>query len=162
MNDRILDDIDIGILNIIRDNAKLANVEIARQVGMAPSAILERVRKLEEQGIIQGYIARLNPRALNLGLLAFIFVSTTDRTSKLTTAKQIAKIPGVLEVHHVAGEDSYLVKVRAADTESLGRLLREDFGAIKSIGGTRTTVVLETVLEKAELPTHNIARATDD
>jgi Lrp/AsnC family leucine-responsive transcriptional regulator len=158
MDNRIIDGIDLQILNIIRSDAKLPNVEIARQVGMAPSAVLERVRKLEEQGIIEGYMARLNPRSLNLGLLAFVAVSTSDRTSKLTTAKQISKIPGVLEVHHIAGEDSYLVKVRAADTESLGRLLREDFGAIKSVSSTRTTVVLETVLETALLPTHNIER----
>jgi Lrp/AsnC family transcriptional regulator, leucine-responsive regulatory protein len=158
MNDRIIDGIDLKILNIIRTNAKLPNVEIARQVGMAPSAVLERVRKLEEQGIIKGYITELNPRALNLGLLAFVSVSTSDRTSKMTTAKQIAKIPGVLEVHHIAGEDSYLVKVRAADTESLGRMLREDFGAIKSVSATRTTVVLETILETSALPTHNVER----
>jgi len=158
MSDRIIDGVSLQILNIIRQNAKLPNAEIARQIGMAPSAVLERVRKLEEQGIIQGYIAQINPRALNLALLAFVSVSTSDRTSKMTTAKQISKIPGVLEVHHIAGEDSYLVKVRTADTESLGRMLREDFGAIKSISATRTTVVLETILETSALPTHNVER----
>lgn len=148
----MIDDIDRQILTIIQENARTPNAEIARQVGMAPSAILDRIRKLEERGLIQGYTVRLNARELGFRLLAFVFVRTDDRVSKISTAEKLAKIPEVQEVYHVAGEDCYLAKVRTTDTESLGRLLREQFGAIKSITSTRTTIVLDTVKDTTALP----------
>ena len=152
-NDRIIDDIDRYILAIIRANARVPNVEIARKVGMAPSAILERIRKLEGRGVIEAYETRLSPKALGLGLLAFIFVKAhNDRVGESQTAQALGSIPEVLEVHHVAGEDCFLVKVRTADTESLGRLLREKFGKIPTITSTRSTIVLNTMKETAQLP----------
>lgn len=120
---------------------------------MAPSAILERIRKLESRGVILGYETRLAPKALGLGLLAFIFVkASNDRVGESKTAQALRNIPEVLEVHHVAGEDCFLVKVRTADTESLGRLLREKFGKIPTITSTRSTIVLNTIKETAQLP----------
>lgn len=148
----MLDDINLKILNILQQDARTSNAEIARQLGMAPSAILERIRKLESAGIIQGYEARINPRALGLGLVAFIMVRTHDRLAEKVTGEQLAALPEVQEVHHVAGEDCYLVKIRTADTESLGRLLREQFGGLDAIGSTRTTIVLHTVKETSQLP----------
>ena len=148
----MIDDIDAKILNILGRDARLPNVEIARQVGMAPSGVLERIRKLETRGGLLGYAPRLNPQAVGLGLLAFIFVRTDERVGVGRTASLLAKVRQVQEVHHIAGEDCYLVKVRAADTEDLGRLLREDFGRIKAIRSTRTTIVLETIKETAILP----------
>lgn len=148
----MIDDTDAKILNILGRDARLPNVEIARQVGMAPSAVLERIRKLEKTGIVQGYVPWLNPQAVGLGLLAFIFIRTDERVGVGRTASLLAKVRQVQEVHHIAGEDCYLVKVRAADTEDLGRLLRDDFGRIKAIRSTRTTIVLETIKETAILP----------
>jgi len=155
----IIDTIDSDILTILQRNSRTSNAEIARQLGMAPSAIFERIKRLEEREYIQGFTARLNPRPLDLGLLAFIQVRSRDRVSDLSTAEQLARIPEVLEVHHVAGEDCYLLKVRAADTEALGRLLRDRFGAIESIVSTRTTIVLETVKETSALP---VSRTTSE
>jgi len=153
INDRLIDDIDRDILAIIRKNARVSNVDIARKVGMAPSAILERIRKLESKGVIEGYETRLSPKALGLGLLAFVFVKAeNDRVGESKTAQALVNIPEVLEVHHVAGEDCFLVKVRTADTESLGRLLREKFGKISTITSTRSTIVLNTMKETAQLP----------
>ena len=113
-----------------RQNARTSNAEIARQIGMAPSAVLERIRKLEARGVIQGYEARIDPEALGLGLLAFVFVRSDERVGRrVQTASGWPQIPEVQEVHHIAGEDCFLVKVRAADAKALGRLLRERFGA---------------------------------
>jgi Lrp/AsnC family transcriptional regulator, leucine-responsive regulatory protein len=148
----MIDDIDRQILSILQTDARTSNAEIARQLGMAPSAILERIRKLESRGFIQGYEARLNPRALDLGLLAFISVRADERMSSTSTGELLAALPEVQEVHHIAGEDCYLVKVRVANTEALGRLLRERFGAIPNIRSTRTTIVLSTIKESAMLP----------
>jgi Lrp/AsnC family leucine-responsive transcriptional regulator len=148
----MIDGMDREILSIVRANARVSNVEIARKVGMAPSAVLERIRKLESKGVITGYEARLSPKALGLGLLAFVFVKADDRVGSDRAGEALAQIPEVLEVHHIAGEDCYLVKVRTADTESLGRLLREGFGAVSNIRSTRTTIVMNTIKESAQLP----------
>jgi len=149
---RTIDGIDYKILDILQDNARLANAEIARRVGMAPSAVFERIRKLEERGVIAGYRPRLHAKALGLGLVAFVFVRADKKLGEKTAGEALAALPEVLEVHHIAGEDCYLAKVRTADTEALGRLLREKFGAIASLRSTRTTIVLETLKEDLRLP----------
>ncbi|HLN80087.1 MAG TPA: Lrp/AsnC family transcriptional regulator [Thermoanaerobaculia bacterium] len=148
----MINDLDRQILTILQKNARTSNAEVARQVGLAPSAVFERIRKLEERGVLRSYGARIDPRAVGLPLVAFTFVRSNDRPGGIQTAEKLAEIPEVLEVHHVAGEDCFLVKVRAADTESLGRLLRERLGKIGTITSTRTTIVLETVKETVELP----------
>ncbi len=148
----MIDGISRKILNILQRSARESNVDIARQVGLAPSAVFERIRKLEDKGVIAGYEARLNPRALGLGQVAFIYVRADEPIGSLRAGKELVRIPEVLEVHHIAGEDCYLVKVRVVDTEALGTLLRERFGAIETVRSTRTTVVLSTLKETAQLP----------
>src|SRR5581483_3409711 len=140
----MIDDIDRQILNILQYDARTPNAEIARQVGMAPSAVLERIRKLEEHGVITAYTARIDPGTVGLGLLAFVFVRANEGVGAQNTERALARIPAVLEVHHIAGEDCFLVKIRAANTEALGQLLRERIGAIPTIQSTRTTIVLST------------------
>lgn len=147
----MIDDIDRRILGLLQENARVSNAEIARELGMAPSATLERVRKLEEKGYIQGYEARLDAEQLGLGLTAFVFVNSMDEIWADNAAKALAAIDQVQEVHHVAGEDCFLVKVRAADTHDLSRLLRERIGSIPSVRSTRTTIVLETVKETLKI-----------
>jgi len=148
----MIDEIDRRILTMMQGNGRIANAEIARAVGMAPSAILERIRKLEERGLIRGYTALLNPAALGQGLLAYIFVTTDRCTWDDDAAETLAAIEEVQEVHHIAGEDCFLVKVRTRDTQALGRLLQDRIGAIPGIAGTRTTIVLDTVKETTDLP----------
>jgi Lrp/AsnC family leucine-responsive transcriptional regulator len=149
-----LDELDRSILRILQADAHTPNVEIARRIRMAPSATLERIRKLECRNIIRGYAARLDPVALGLDLLAFVFVFVriSGRVGGIKTARRLAAIPGVQEVHHIAGEDCFLVKVRAANPEALGELLRTRFGAIPEVTSTRTTIVLETIEETSNLP----------
>jgi len=144
--------IDANITMILQENARTSNAEIARQVGLAPSAVFERIRKLEEKGVVRGFHADVDPHAAGLPLLAFVFVRSNERAGGVGTAEKIARIPEVLEVHHVAGEDCFLVKLRAADTEALGRVLREKVGSISTVTSTRTTIVLETVKESSALP----------
>jgi Lrp/AsnC family transcriptional regulator, leucine-responsive regulatory protein len=144
----MIDAKDREILTILQGNARISNAEIARQVGMAPSAILERIRRMEASGVIQGYETRVSPEALGYHLLAFVFVATNDFSGELRIAERLGDIPEVQEVHHIAGEDCFLVKVRARDAKSLGRLLREQLGQLR----TRTTVVLETICQNDRLP----------
>lgn len=156
----MIDPTDTRILVILQQNSRTTNAEIARQLSMAPSAIFERIRKLEERGVIKGYALRVDPRELDLPLLAYVYVRTDDRVGDVSSAQLLAELPEVLEVHHIAGEDCYLVKVRAADTEALGRLLREGFGSIHSVRSTRTTIVLETIKESTILPLGKRAKET--
>jgi Lrp/AsnC family leucine-responsive transcriptional regulator len=148
----MIDEIDRQILNILQENARTSNAEIARQIDMAPSAVLERIRRLEAKGVIQGYEARINPEALGLGLLAFVFVRSKDMSDETKTAAALAAFPEVQEVHDIAGEDCFVLKVRARDAKSLGLFLRERVGAIRTVHSTRTTVVLETMRETGRLP----------
>ena len=147
-----MDKIDLKILSIVQGDARISNAEISRKLKMAPSAVLERIRKLEEKGVITGYETRLNAKILNNGLAAFIFVRETEDRENRNTAEKLAKLPEVLEVHHVAGEDCLLVKVRTRDTDHLEKYLTKDFGAIKSILSTRTTIVLSTTKESTTIP----------
>jgi Lrp/AsnC family leucine-responsive transcriptional regulator len=146
-----MDDIDRKIVDMLQENARIPNAEIARRVNMAPSAVLERIKKLEERRVIREYSTRLDPAAVGLGLLAFVAVKA-DYSDSDDTGQRLAAIPGVLEVHNVAGDDCYLVKVRTRDTEQLGRLLSEQFRNIPTIQSTKTTIVLATVKETSSLP----------
>ena len=151
-----LDEIDFQILSLLQPDARLQNAELAKKIGMAPSAVSERVKKLEQKGAIKSYCTRIDPAALNLKLLAFIFIRSSEGPGDTPTSKLIAKIPEVLEVHHIAGEDCYLVKVRTEDTLSLVQLMRERFAKIPNIVSTKTTIVLETVKEENYLPVPTI------
>lgn len=148
----MIDETDRRILAILQEDARTPNAEIARRVGMAPSAIFERIRKLEERGVVLGYEARLNPGAFGLGLVAFVFVRLEGLAADEVAEHRLAEMPEVQEVHHIAGEDCFLVKVRVADAEALRRLLRERIGGIPGVHSTRTTIVLGTVKETGKLP----------
>lgn len=147
----MLDDRDLQILAILQTDARSSNAEIGRRLGLAPSAILERIRKLERRGVIQGYSARIDPRAVGGDLLAFVFVQVDERPSGDDIGQQLAAIPEVQEVHHVAGEDCYLIKVRCASPEELGRVLKSRLGSLPEVSRTRSTIVLGTMKESMEL-----------
>jgi Lrp/AsnC family transcriptional regulator, leucine-responsive regulatory protein len=153
----MIDNIDRQILDILQKDARTSNAEVARQVGLAPSAVLERVRKLEERGIIRGYHMDIEPRALDFGLTVFVAVRTSECGGE--AEHMLAAIPEVLEVHDVAGEDCYWVKIRTKDAEALSHLLREKIKPIPTVLGTRTTVVLKTFKESTALP---IAKVNDE
>jgi len=144
---RTIDDIDYQILTILQKKARIPNAEVARQVGMAPSAVLERIRKLEERGIIEGYEVRLNPVPFEQGMAAFVFVDIDRVSGNGSLERQLAEVPGVQEVHQVAGDDGYLLKVRAANPKALGEVLRDQLLTIKGVRGSRTQVVLNTIKE---------------
>ena len=152
----MLDEKDVRILEVLQRDGRTTNVELARAVELTPSATLERVRKLEERGLIKGYAALLAPEALGLSLLAFIFLRVEDRDDLIggaeSTAEALAALPSVLELHHLAGEDCFLLKVRARDTDDLYRILRDELGRFKTIRSTRTTIVLKTVKETVRFP----------
>ena len=148
----MIDENDASILELLQENARISQADIARVVGLAPSAVLERIRKLEAIGVIRGYAALVDPHAVEQSMLSFVAVRSQEAPGDDSVSQALAQCPEVLELHHVAGEDCYLLKIRARDAEHVGRLLRHRFGRIRGVVSTRTTIVLETVKETPRLP----------
>lgn len=156
-----MDSIDLRILELLQSNARMANVDIARDLDMAPSAVLERIKKLEARQVIKSYEAKLSPKAIRLGLTAFLFVTSDDSQGYSKTANALASIPEVMEVHSIAGEDCFLVKLRVKDTEHLSELLKETVRKIPKLRSTRTTIVLETLKETGQMTLHHASQADE-
>ena len=148
----MIDDVSLKILKILQEKARIPNVEVARQVGMAPSAVLERIRKLENQGFIDGYEVRLNPKRFARSLVAFVQVKIKKPGDEKRAGQAVSQIPEVQEVHYVAGDDALLIKVRVADPEDLGRIIRDKIAAVAAVQSTQTAIVLSTYKETARIP----------
>lgn len=146
-----LDATDLKIMRLMQENARINNADIARELGMAPSGILERVKKLENKQVILAYHAKINPVAVGQKLLSYMFIKTVDIIGDETVGKQLAEIPEVLEVHDIAGDDGYLIKVRTSDNEGLVDLMRKHLSKIGGITSTRTTIVLQTIKEEQNI-----------
>ncbi|SHI44326.1 transcriptional regulator, AsnC family [Malonomonas rubra DSM 5091] len=149
-NERTIDEIDHSILEILQEKARVPNAEVARQVGMAPSAVLERIRKLEDRGFIEGYEVRLNPVEFDQGLAAFVHIRVLPHANGALAAK-LTEVTGVQEVHQVAGEDGYLLKLRVADNVELGTILRDELMMLDGVESTRTSIVLNTIKETRKI-----------
>jgi Lrp/AsnC family leucine-responsive transcriptional regulator len=147
-----MDATDFKIVKILQNKARIPNVEVARQIGMAPSAVLERIKKLEAQGIIDGYEVRLNPERFNRSMIAFVKIRVRDTSSIRKTGRELAELAAVQEVHFLAGTDALLVKLRVSDTNALETLLMTEISAIQSILSTKTEIALATFKETARIP----------
>ena len=148
----MLDTIAIQILKILQRKARIPNVEVARQVGMAPSAVLERIRKLESLGFIEGYEVRLNPVRFNRRLVVFAWVQPCAVPDIDSVGKHLANLPAVQEVHFVSGQDAFLVKIRVADPDALHGLLSKKICRIKGVQSVRTNIALTTIKESSHIP----------
>ncbi len=147
-----IDRTNLEILKILQEKARIPNVEVSRLINLAPSAVLERIRKMESQGIIDGYEVRLNPEQFNCTLISFIQLFTAAQADLPTIEAALDRLDQIQEVHRIAGDDCYLIKVRSADTTTLDRLLRESILTIAGIRSTRTLPVLATSKETARIP----------
>ena len=148
----VFDDVDRRILEMLQEDGRISNAEVARRIGMAPSAILERIRKLERRDIIRGYEARLDPRALGYGLVAFVNITAATMGRAGDILEELSAIQEVQEAHLVVGEDCFLVKIRVPDTDALADLLQEKIQSRDWVDSTRTTIVLKTAKESLRVP----------
>jgi Lrp/AsnC family leucine-responsive transcriptional regulator len=141
-----MDGVDRQLLDALRGNARATYAELARVVGLSAPAAHERVAKLEAAGIITGYHAAVAPEALGYAINALIGVFITDSadTDEITTS--LTAIPVVEDCWFVAGEETFVVKVRVPDVGALESTIRE-LSAISGVARTRTTVVLSTKFE---------------
>ena len=145
-----LDPVDRKILALLRQDGRMPHAAIAKAVGLSGPAVHERVRKLEQKGVIAGYTAILEPELLDRNHVAFVMVTLSDGNEFAADDPIVARIcdePDVLEFHRIAGEDCYLVKIRTATNKDLERLLRR-IRLTPGVARTRTTIVLSTELER--------------
>lgn len=146
----MLDPIDLKILSILQDHGRCHLADIGKEVDLSSPAVMERVKKLEAHGIIKSYQAVLDAKKVGKDVTAFIGVSVAHQRYIDDFAAHMVRQHDVLECHHVTGEESFLLKVKTANTESLEKLL----GEIRSVEGvtrTVTKVVLSTPKETQKL-----------
>lgn len=149
-----LDKIDRRILETLQADGRVANVELAERIGLSPTSVGERIKRLQRDGFIEGYGARLDPQRLGLGLLVFVEVlldkTTPDVFDRFATA--VRRAPEVLECHMVAGGFDYLIKTRLPDMAAYRRFLGETLLGFPGVRETRTYAVMEEVKRDAPLP----------
>ncbi|MEO1248724.1 MAG: Lrp/AsnC family transcriptional regulator [Pseudomonadota bacterium] len=144
----MIDEKDREILSILLEDAGISKAEIARRVDLAASAVSDRVRRLESENIIQGYEVRLDPRVLGKPLLAFVFVTDAKPSKGFDTAAALSTVTGLEELHKIAGEDCYLLKIRTAGTDELNAIIETQINPVQSVTRVRTTIVLNAVTER--------------
>ncbi|WP_142850016.1 Lrp/AsnC family transcriptional regulator [Telmatospirillum sp. J64-1] len=160
MQGRILDDYDCRILDCLQRNGRLTNVELSTQVFLSPSQCQRRVKRLEEEGIIQGYSALLSPEAVGLGVLAFVSVSLAMHGENPARAftEAIRDIPEILECHAVTGEADYLLRVAAPDLKSFSDFLLHRLMRVPGVTNVRSTIALEELKRTIALPLRKTAK----
>ncbi|MCL6511708.1 MAG: Lrp/AsnC family transcriptional regulator [Anaerolineae bacterium] len=144
-----LDDKDIEILRLLQSNGRLTHAAIGKAVGLTGPSVYARVQRLEQAGVIRGYVAALDPAKIGQGFVAFIRVSTSAvpaRKGDDAFEKFVHREPCILECYSVDGEDIYLLKVRTDSPRGLQDLLNR-LRAIKNVSRTVTTIALEVVKE---------------
>lgn len=141
------DKVDRKILAILREDGRASQALIAKTVGLSAPAVGERIRKLEQSGVIKGYQAVLNPEALGLPICAFVAITPQPRNPAANLVDNLLTLPEIEELHAVAGNYSYVAKVRVASTEELDGFLDRLF-MLEGVERTQTTMVLKTNLER--------------
>jgi Lrp/AsnC family leucine-responsive transcriptional regulator len=133
------------ILALLAADGRLSFTELAKQTGLSVSAVQQRVRRLEERGVIRGYSATIDPGAAGLSLTAFVSIKPFDPAAPDDAPEQLAHLKAIEACHSVAGEENYILKVRVAEPAALEELLQQIRAAANV--STRTTIVLSTPYE---------------
>jgi Lrp/AsnC family leucine-responsive transcriptional regulator len=142
-----LDALDIRILSILQENARITTLELAEQVGLSPTPCARRVKRLEDDGLIERYVTLLNPKLAGLDLSVFISVRLRNQTIETIEAfeRSVREMPEITECYLVSGVHDYLLRLRVRDVEALKDFLRNRLVTIEGIAETHSTIVLEKV-----------------
>ncbi|WP_338115703.1 Lrp/AsnC family transcriptional regulator [Paenibacillus monticola] len=147
-----LDALDYNIIRALMDNGRMSWSELAGLLGLSSPAAADRVRRLEEQEIIQGYTALINAESVGYDLMALIAVSLERPEHRKAFLELVLKLPEIQECHHTAGDDDYMLKVRCRGTRDLDRIISDELKSLPGILRTRTTIVLGTLKETLNVP----------
>jgi Lrp/AsnC family leucine-responsive transcriptional regulator len=139
-----LDAIDKKILEILQKDGNITNAQLAKDVGLSPAPTLERVKKLEQSGIIKGYHAKLDEQIIGLGVTTFVLISlSSHKINQITTfVDKITKLDEVVECHHITGSGDFLVKILIEDIPAYHKLILEKLSQIEEIGNMSSMIVL--------------------
>lgn len=148
----MLNTIDSKIIARLMSHARTTWADLGALLDLSAPAAAERVRRLEEKGIIKGYCAAIDPKAVRIGMAALISVSLSTSEARAHFLSYIQNLPEVLECHHVAGDEDYVLKVRCRGTRDLERLISHDLKSLVGVSRTRTTIILSTIKETSILP----------
>jgi Lrp/AsnC family transcriptional regulator, leucine-responsive regulatory protein len=143
---------DMLTIELLMREGRTTWAELAQLLGLSGPAAADRVRRLEERGVIRGYAALVDPEAVGLGVTAFVAVTLERPEHRAGFLDAVGGMPEVQECHHVAGEDDYLLKVRCRAMRDLERLVGEVLKGLPGVARTRTSVVLSTRKETPVLP----------
>ncbi|MFN2522735.1 MAG: Lrp/AsnC family transcriptional regulator [Mycobacteriales bacterium] len=145
-----MDEVDRQVLALLTKDGRRSYTDLAKDTGLSTSAVHQRVRRLEQRGAITGFGAALDPRAVGLPLTAFVSITPIDPAAPDDAPERLAHLPAIEACHSVAGDESYILKVRVSDPGELEGLLQD----IRTAAGvrTRTTVVLSTPWEGRTRP----------
>ena len=151
---RELDKIDRNILRILQEDGRISFTELGERVGLSTTPCTERVRRLEREGIILGYGARLNPAALKAGLLVFVELNLAYKSGDIFEEfrRAVLKLPQVLECHLVSGDFDYLIKARISEMASYRKLLGDILLKLPHVGESKSYIVMEELKETLHLP----------
>ncbi len=149
-----IDNTDRKILQILQTNAKITNAQLSKDIGLSPAPTLERVKKLENMGIIRSYHAVLDTSKVGLGVTTFVqvFLSSHKKSCLDAFVEKISEIDNVIECHHITGSCDFLLKVIAADIQSYQKLMLEEISEIEEISNMQSMVILSTFKDKKVLP----------
>ncbi|AIQ40660.1 MULTISPECIES: Lrp/AsnC family transcriptional regulator [unclassified Paenibacillus] len=147
-----MDSLDYKIISAIMNNGRITWSELAGLLGLSSPATADRVRRLEEQGVITGYTALIDAESAGYGLAALIAVSLERPEHRQGFIELVMKLPEVQECHHTAGDDDYILKLRCRGTRDLDRIISEEIKGLPGIVRTRTTIILGTVKETPHVP----------
>ncbi len=149
-----LDDRDKLLLQLLQQNSRTSNVELARQLNLTPPGLQKRLKKLEESGCIDGYVTLVNREALGLDLLCFTQVTLTHSQPECVGqfCDRMKDLPEVMECHHLTGEFDYLLKVIVSDHQQLERFLNEQITLMPGVEKVRTNIVLNQIKSSTSLP----------
>lgn len=151
VRDTDVDSIDITLVRALATDGRRAFSDLAGEVGLSAPSTGDRVRRLEELGVIRGYRADVDPAAFGHDLVAFVAVTLATPGARAAFLAALEDLSEVLECHHVAGDDDYLLKARVSGTSGLERLIAS-LKTTAGVGRTRTTVVLSTPVERSFVP----------
>ena len=151
MLNRKIDETDARILNLLQSSGRMKRVDIAARVGLSMTSVSERMRKLQENGFLAGYFAKVNPKELGFDITAFIRVSVDTSTNYKSLIEHVCGCSEVLEAHSITGEGSHILKVKSRDTTSLEALLAS-IQSWPGVTGTTSSIVLSTYKETFQVP----------
>lgn len=149
-----LDDTDRKILEILQSNAKITNAQLSKDIGLSPAPTLERVKKLEQSGIIQSYHAQLDSSLIGLGVSTFVLVSLKghNKNNIEIFLGEIDKIPEVIECHHITGSGDFILKIIASDIAAYQKLMLEKVSEIDVVDSLQSMVILSTFKDSKVMP----------